>query len=318
MRRRRARLHHVPLRRWPGLLGAVLRESARDRITMVGASLAFHAFIALVPVLVAVVGLLDLVGLSAAQLHELLHTTSAVLPRQMATVIDDQLRRPPSSRVNIAEVVVGLLLALWSSVEAMAALQVALDVAYEVPHDRGLLERRAVALPLIGVTLLLGGVASVLLVLGGPIGHLLPGALLPFMTVGRYAGSLALVMLLLSAYYGFGPASAASWDWISPGSMVAAAGWVLTSLGFSFYLDHFGHESRTYGSLAGVVVTLLWMFLTCIVVLVGAELNRELERTHEASVAGRDSVAGESVIRVVGALGAGEGGSEEPQSVVWP
>lgn len=288
MERRRARLRHVPLRGWPRLVGTVLRESARDRITMVAASLSFHAFLALVPVLVAVVGLLDLVGLSAAQLHSLVHDTSAVLPQQMATVIDGQLRQPPNSQTSTLEIVVSLVLALWSSVEAMSALQIALDVAYEVPHDRGFLGRRFAALPLIGTTLVFGGVASVLLVLGGPIEQLLPGPVHPVLALVRYGGSLVLVTLLLSVYYGFGPASGASWEWISPGSAVAAAGWVLASLGFSFYLNHFGHESRTYGSLAGAVVTMLWMFLTCIVVLFGAELNRELERAHETKLGLQD------------------------------
>ncbi|MHB8245162.1 MAG: YihY/virulence factor BrkB family protein [Acidimicrobiales bacterium] len=259
-------------------------ESAHDRITLIAASLAFHGFLALLPILIAGVGLLGLVGLSPSTLHHLLHATSVLLPTQMSSILNQQLTGPPSSQVNLTELVVGLLVALWSSVEAMAAIQVALDVAYEVPRDRGFFGRRVAAIPLIGITVVLGGVASVLLILGHPIARLLPAGLSTPLVVVRYGGSLVLVMLLLSAYYSLGPAHRKfRWEWVSPGSVVAAIGWVASALGFSFYLDHFGHESRTYGALAGVAVTLLWMFLTATIVLFGAEVNRELERLAEGS-----------------------------------
>lgn len=246
---------------------------------MMAASLAFHGFLALLPIVLATVGLLGLVGLSAGTLHHLVHATSVLFPAQMSSILNDQLIRPPSRQVNIAEVALGAVVALWSSIESMAALQVALDAAFEVRRDRGFLGRRLMALPLIGITLVLGGVASVLLVLGTGVVHLLPAGVRPLLGVVRYAGSILLLILLLSAYYSFGPARARmTWDWISPGGVVAVCGWLLTALGYSFYLDHFGHESHTYGALAGVAVTLLWLFLTAVLVLFGAELNRELER----------------------------------------
>ena len=275
----RERLWRIPLRRWPGLTRDVVREAAHDRVTTIAGSLSFHAFLALLPVVLATVGLLNLAGLSSGALHSLVHATSTLLPHQMSSILNQELLRPPARRVNIAEAVVGLAVALWSSIEAMAALQVALDLAYEVPGDRGFVGRRLAALPLIGVTVVVGGSASALLVLGGPIGRLVPGELRPLLGVLRYAGSLVLLSLLLSVFYSLGPARERfRWEWVSPGSVVAATGWVLTSLAFSFYLDHFGHESRTYGALAGVAVTLLWLFLTAVVVLMGAELNCELER----------------------------------------
>lgn len=259
---------------------------------MIAASLAFHGFLAVLPVILAVGALLDLVGLSSHSLHSLLHAVGVLLPSQMSRVVTAQLLKPPSSRTNVAEVVVGLAVATWSAVEAMASLQVALDVAYEVPRDRGFVGRRLVACPLLVVTLVFGGTASVLLVLGGPIGSLVPGGFVPVLSVIRYAGSLVLVVLLLSTLYSFGPArNEANWEWISPGGIAGAAGWILSCLGFSFYLDHFAHTSRTDGALAGVAVTLLWLFLTSIVILYGAELNRELERMADAT-ASTGSISG--------------------------
>lgn len=285
-RPQRIRLWHLPPGQLLPLLARATRQAARDRITTGAGSLAFHAFLALVPVLVASVAALDLIGLPGHAVHSLVHAIGVLLPTQMATVIGNQLVRPPSRQVNIVEVTLGLLVALWSSIEAMASLQVALDVAYEVPRDRGLLGRRLVALPLVLVTLVLGGVASVLLVLGREIDRLVPSGVGPALLAARDAVSLVLVVLLLSAFYSIGPArDRLEWEWISPGAVLAAAGWLLAALGFSFYLDRFGHESRTYGALAGVAVTLLWLYLTAGLVLFGAEVNRELERVAEAAKA---------------------------------
>lgn len=257
---------------------------------MSAASLAFHAFLALLPIVIALVGLFQLVGLSSRNLHSLLHATSVLLPSQMSSVINKDLLSPSSRQAGLLEVTLGSLVALWSSIEALAALQIALDVAYEVSRDRGFLGRRLAALPLLVVTIVFGGVASLLLVLGTPLERLLPRAFAlvrpefqGLLALIRYGGALVLLVLLLSTYYSFGPARQASrLEWISPGAVVAALGWTAASVGFSFYLDHFGHETRTYGALAGVAVTLLWMFLAGVVMLFGAELNRELERVTES------------------------------------
>jgi membrane protein len=259
---------------------------------MTAAGLAFHAFISILPVLIAVVGFLNLVGLPSSELRVLVHDTNLLLPKQMASVVNDELLRPPARRATDFTVAVALAVALWSAIEAVAALQVALDVAFEVPGDRGLIGRRLTALPLIAVTLVLGGVASALLVLGGQAKHFVPAGFVLALSVVRYAGSLALIMLLLSVFYGFGPARLApAWEWVSPGSAFAALGWVLSALAFSYYLDHFGHESRDYGALAGVAVMLLWLFLTSVAVLLGAELNRELERTSASENLDRTELA---------------------------
>ncbi len=281
---------------------------------MNAASLAFHGFLTLVPILIALLGLLGLVGLSPGALHSLLHDVSVLLPAQMSQVLEEQLRKPASRRANVLEVVLGTAVAIWSSIEAMSALQIALDVAYEVPVDRGFLQRRLRSVPLIAATLVLGGVASILIVLGGEVVRLLPSQLAivrpelhSLLALIRYGGALVLVVLLLSAYYNFGTARDRSrWQWVSAGSVTAAAGWALASLCFSFYLDHFGHESRDYGALAGVAVTLLWMFLTGTAVLLGAEVNRELER---AALHGDDST---------GHPGSYDGETEDPIDPVEP
>lgn len=276
-------------RRWVptgAVLRRALRESAQDRITTSAASLAFHWFLAVFPAAVAAIGLAGLVGLSPATLRHVVHGIGVLLPVQMSQVLDQALRNPPRHEAGGLDVVLGVAVALWSAVEAMAAMQVGLDVACEVTGDRGFVGRRLMAVPLVACTVVLGGAASVLLVLGDPIRALLPRSFAlarpaagAVWEVVRFGGAMALVLLLLAAYYALGPRRPrVRWRWLSPGSVLAAVGWLAASAGFAFYLDHFGHESRTYGAFAGVAVLALWMYLTAAAVLLGAELDTELAR----------------------------------------
>lgn len=282
-----ARARFVAVRLWPGLVRTILREAVEDRITTSAASLAFHWFLAIFPATLAAVALVGIVGLSASQLRSLVHGVNVVLPVQMSQTIDDALRNPTKGAGGGVEVVLGSAVALWSAVEAMAALQVGLDVAFEVSSDRGFVRRRLVGVPLLFLTVVLGGAASGLLVLGDPIRALLPSSFAlarstsdAAWSIVRWAGALALVVLLLSGYYSFGPNRKASrLRWVSPGAVAAAVGWLGASAAFSFYLDHFGHESRTYGAFAGVAALLLWLYLTGLVVMLGAELDCELNRS---------------------------------------
>lgn len=274
------------VRRFGRVLMEALRESVRDRITMSAGSLAFHLFLAVFPAAVAAIGLAGLLHLSPGELRHLVHGLGVLLPTQMSAVLTQALTGPNHAGTSQLELALGVVAALWSAIEATASLQVALDVACEVTSDRGFLGRRLMALPLVLATLVLGSSASVLMVLGNPIRRLLPRQL-PLVQpafgvawdVLRYGGAAILVMILLSTYYSLGPnRSHPRWRWISAGSVVAGAVWLVSSAVFAFYLDHFGHESRTYGTFAGVAILALWMYLSANAVLFGAELDTEIER----------------------------------------
>jgi membrane protein len=276
---------------WLVLARRTLVEAARDRVTSSAASLAFHWFLAIFPATIVLVSLSHLIGLSGDQLGIVVHDVNVVLPVQAASVIDQALRAPVSSRADAIGVVVGAVAAIWGGVEAMAALQIGLDVAFEVAHDRGFLRRRLMALPLLALTVVLGGSGFTLVVLGAPVGKLIAGSV-PIagedfaMLWGwfRWVAALFLVMLLLSSYYALGPAwQQMRWRWASAGSVLAIVSWLGASVGFSFYLDHFGHESRTYGPFAGVAVLMLWLLVAAVIVLLGAELDCELGRSSSCS-----------------------------------
>jgi membrane protein len=270
-----------------------LRESLADRITMISASLAFHWFLAIFPAAVALIGLCGLVGLSPATLHSLTHGITTIMPSQTSGVITSALHSTPGKGASRLAVIVGTLIAIWSATEAMAALQIGLDVAFEVTKDRGFFGRRLMGLPLLLLTLVLGASASVLLVLGNPIRQLLPkhSALVGSTANAawdtlRFAGAFVLVMLLLSAYYSVAPRRPRfKWRWVSAGSVVATLGWLIASGGFSLYLDHFGHVTKSYGAFADVAVLLLWLYVTGVMVLIGAEINCEMERGAPAGTA---------------------------------
>jgi membrane protein len=219
---------------------------------------------------VALIGLAGLVGLSPSQLRSVIHGARVILPTQMSNLLDQALRNPLGQQASVEALVIGTAVALWSSVEAMAALQVGLDMARDAGVNRGLLGRRLNAIPMLAAVVVFGVPASVLLVLGNPIRSLLPASV-PLARHGsdlawgllHWVGALILVVLLVSTLFVLsGTRKQRRWEWISPGSLVATAGWLVASVGFAFYLDHFGRESVTYGAFAGVAVLLLWLFLS--------------------------------------------------------
>jgi membrane protein len=284
----------VPLpsavRRPLGTLHRALLCSAKDRITTSAGGLAFHWFLAVATALVAAVGIIGLVGLSPAVLERLVKDVEVLIPVQLADTVDQALRNPGARAGGWAAAVIGSAGALWSAVESMAALQVGLDVANEVASDPGFLRRRLRAVPLAAVTVVLGGAAFALLVLGDPIRSLLPAsfplarsAFDALFDLIRWAGALVLVVALLTVYYRYGPNRPPPRRWLSVGALGAALIWMGASAGFSYYLSHFGHESRTYGALAGVAVLLLWLYLAGVAVLFGAELDRQIDSGRPSS-----------------------------------
>lgn len=277
-------------RRSAAIVRRAIAEALEDRITTISGSLAFHWFLAIFPAAVALIGLLGLIGLSPGTLHSIVHGASTIMPSQTSQILTDALRQQPGKATSRLEIVLGIIVAVWSATEAMAALQIGLDVAFEVKKDRGFFGRRAMAVPLLLLTLVLGVSASSLLVLGDPIRSLLP-AHFPLVapaanvawTAVRWLGAMVLVMVLLSAYYAIGPRrDRFTWRWITPGSIVATIGWLAASAAFSEYLNHFGHDTKSYGAFADVAVLLLWLYLTGLAVLLGAEINCEVDRLRAA------------------------------------
>jgi membrane protein len=267
---------------------AVLRNSSNDRITTSAGSLSFHWFLAIFPAMIALTGVAGLVGLSGHDLRSLVHGIGVVLPAGVSQVLVEALHHSENARTSILEILIGTGVALWSGVESMAALQVGMDQAFEVRSDRGFVGRRLMALPLLGATTSFGALASGLVVLGAPIGTLLHrdvplagGAFDLLFNVVRMVGAFGAVSLLISILYWRGPnRPAARFRWVTPGSLVATLAWLVASVLFSIYLNDFGHEATSYGTFADIAILLLWLFIAGTALLVGGELDHELERRY--------------------------------------
>jgi len=277
----------IPASGWKDTLKRTFAEFKADRGSMIAAGMAFYWFLAVFPALLAAVGFTGLVNASQATVDSITGAIRSTLPGDAARVLTDSLNRAVdrSGGSSVIAALIGVALALYSASAGMAALQVGLNVAYDVPEDRPFLMKRLRSLLLMLVTVVLGGIATAAIVFGAPIGEALRdnlpfgGAFVLLWTLVRWVVGLAALAALFAAFYYLGPnRETPRWAWLSPGGLVATVIWLIASLGFSFYVSSLGSYGETYGSLTGVVVLLLWFYLSALAIVLGGELNAEFER----------------------------------------
>jgi membrane protein len=274
---------------WKNTLKRSVKKFSLDRCTMAAGSLAYHWFFALFPAVVAAIGVVSLVKLDQAQLDHLINGLGQALPGGASEVFKTAITQAgKKSSGALTTVILGIVLAIWSASGGMVALETALDVAYEVPKSAKFIKKRSKAFVLILCTVVFGGLSSIFIVEGAPLGNSLSN-LIGFHGIGftiiwtvvRWVLTIILVSLLFSCYYYFGPnREIPSWKWVSPGGVVGTVIFLVASLAFSFYVTKFGNSSysKTYGSLAGVALLIFWLYLAGIAVLLGGEVNAESER----------------------------------------
>ena len=274
---------------WRNTLQRAVKKYSRDRCSMAAGSLAYHWFLALFPALIALLGFVSLVNLDPSQVDHLVNGLSKALPGSAAQVFTTAVHSAQNHKTgSLATVIVGIVVAVWSASGGMAALETALDVAYEVPTNAKFVKKRLKALILMLCTVVFGGIASVFIVEGGPIGTGIEAhmpvhgtAFFVVWNVVRWGITVILVSLLFSCYYYFGPnRELPKWQWVSPGGVIGTIIFLAASLGLSFYVAKLGNASyaKTYGALAGVVLLMLWLYLAGLAVLFGGEINAETER----------------------------------------
>jgi membrane protein len=265
-----------------GFLASIVREAADDRLVSVAASVAFYALLALVPALAVAVSLYGLFG-DPARLATVPDALRSVLPGEAVGLVQDQAARlaSESSRALSMKLVIGLAVSLWGASSAVKAVFDALNVIAETTETRSFfwLSATALVVAIAGILVLLAAVAVI-------------GASPHFLALGPFsAGAVALFALLrwpifmvvaigaIATLYWIGPSQRPRRFRAGlPGAAAAALMWAIVSAGFSWYVTAIGSYSATYGSLTAVVVFLTWLWLSSVVVLVGAQVNLEIER----------------------------------------
>lgn len=272
----------IPRRGWWQVLRRAWAESSADNISLIAAGVAFYSFLALFPALIAGILLYGLVR-DPADVREQAAGWTDTLPDDAASIVTTQLEQlsESSSQSLGLGLALALALALWSAAGGVGNLVTAINIAYDEKETRGFLKRKLLALGLtlgaiVFVVVTLSLVAAAPAVLDDVVGS---GPARWGLEAGRWLFLLAMMVMVLAILYRVAPDRAdAKVSWVSVGAVVATLGWLVASLGFSLYVDNFGSYGETYGALAGVVVLLLWLWLSIYLVLLGAELNAEAEQ----------------------------------------
>jgi membrane protein len=268
-------------RGWKEIATAVRHNITEHRILVLGAGSAFYAVLALSPTLAVGISLFGL-SVDSQRVAELLDQLSDVLPTGVLDILRDQLQKlVEHSRGRLgATLAFSVTLSLWSANRATKALIDALNIVYGEMERRGFVRLNLVSLALTAGAFLFGLIAmTTTLVLPLILKSTDLGAardiLLRF---GRWPLLLAISTLALALLYYFAPdREVPRWRWVTAGSGAASLLWLVSSILFSWYATHFANYDRTYGPLAGIVVLMLWFWLSSVVVLLGAEVDAEME-----------------------------------------
>ena len=272
----------IPKAGWKQVAKRVWHETQIDQVPLLAAGVAFWGFISLFPALIAAVAVYGLVA-DPATVTEQADAITDALPADAGSLIVDQMREisTQSDDALSLSLLTSVVLALWTASAAVSNVMGAINTAYDEEETRGWLRRKAIAL-----LLTLGAVAFVVVSVGliavAPLlleTFIADAATRTVLAVARWLGLVVAVMAGLALLYKVAPdRDDPRLTWVSVGSVVATAVWLVGSVGFSIYVDTFGRYSRTYGAVAGVAVLMLWMWITALIVLVGAEINAEAEQ----------------------------------------
>lgn len=298
----------IPAPGWVDVAWRVWRELGRDNVALIAAGLALYALLAAFPALVAALALYGFFA-SPADAAEHAAPLFQVMPSEAAALFSDRLEALAAREQQALGVgaIVSLLVAMWSARRGMMALIMATNIAYEEQERRGWFHRLGLSL-LFTLGAVIAFVVVVALAVAAPfsveMADLGRGAEIALLTA-RWALLWVFLVLALAVIYRYAPDRAdARWRWVTWGSAIAATMWLIGSVLFSLYVRNFGSYGETYGALGGVVVLLLWFFMSGYVVVLGAEINAELEhQTARDSTTGPEQPMGERGAHVADTLG---------------
>ena len=266
---------------WSEVVQRTVKEIGDDNCLGLAAQLAFYFLMALFPALLFLVALIGYLPVENA-LSELLTALGTVAPQELVRLLRKQLAQiAEGSQASL--LTLGIIGAVWSSSAAMVAIIDALNRAYDVTEWRPWWKRRLLAM-LLTVALALFIIIALALVLVGPTMALrfanwfgVGFAVALLWALIRWPVILFCVVFSVDLVYHFAPNRRGRWVWITPGSVLATALWIVSSFAFRVYVTNFGDYTATYGAIGGAIVTMLWFYVSSIAILIGAELNGVIE-----------------------------------------
>jgi membrane protein len=273
---------------WSYVARKTVREFSDDQCTDLAAALTYYAVLSLFPAAIAILSLVGLVGRGPDTVDTLLQILRDVGASNAADTLEPPLTDLSRTESAGLGLVIGLAVALWSASGYVSAFGRGMNRVYEVDEGRPAWKLRPAMLGVTVVTVVLTAVVALGLVLTGPAAEAvgeavgLGSAAVTAWNIAKWPVLLAVVVLIVALlYYATPNVRQPRFRWVSVGAVVAIAVWIVASALFGFYVANFSSYDRTYGSLAGVVAFLLWLWITNLALLFGAELDAELERARE-------------------------------------
>lgn len=264
-----------------GVFGGTIKAMGGKHLPTLAAGVAYYATLALFPMLAAIVAIAALL-ITPVQQASLIETVQFYLPADVSGVIVSQIESLVSRRSeNLFAAIIAIAVAVYGASGASRNLVIASNVTYSVKESRGWLAQQAW-----GVVWTVAGIAFGFLLVGllavnnGTLAFLgLPASFISWLLYGRWVIIFILTVLGLSFFYKFGPNRPyATWQWINWGALLATVAWIIATLAFFVYVQNFANFNQSYSLFAGIIVLMIWMNLSAIIVLLGAEVNHQLEQ----------------------------------------
>lgn len=270
-----------------GLVRAV-REFVRDQCTDLAAALTYRGVLAIAPAILALVSILGVVGNGPQIVDNLLGVVEDVASEDAVEGVEPILAQVTESQSAGLALIVGVLIALWSASGYVTAFSRAMNRIYEIEEGRPIWKLRPIMYALTVFLLILLALAAVMLVASGEVARSIGSAIglsdtaVTVWNIAKWPVVLLVVIVAVAVLYHLTPnIKQPKFRWVSPGAALAIIVWILASVGFGFYVSNFGNYGATYGTLAGVIVFLLWMWISNLALLLGAEIDAELERSRQ-------------------------------------
>jgi membrane protein len=268
---------------WWAAVKRTVREFRVDNLSDWAAALTYYSVLSIFPALLVLISLLDLAGPSTIQ--KLLDNLGQVAPGSVNQILKDAIGNLQQTRGSAGVLaLVGLAVALWSASGYIAAFMRASNAIYDVPEGRPIWKTLPIRLGVTVVVMVLLAVSAVAVVATGGVadrlGRLLGigSAAVTAWNILKWPVLLLVVSFMFALLYWASPNARQPFRWVNPGGILAVVVWMLASAGFAIYVANFGSYNKTYGSLASVIIFLVWLWLSNTAILLGAELNAELER----------------------------------------